>query len=109
MEPAWAFASPLEPESTVEIQEVFEQEPPPSVDVTEGAADAIGPQGAQEPVSDPDNVDQEDEEEEEEEAAPDAGDSLGSWTNSSADGPTNSSADSWNEIGQVLGFLPNGE
>ena len=54
MEPAWAFASPLEPESTVEIQEVFEQEPPPSVDVTEGAADAIGPQGAQEPVSDRD-------------------------------------------------------
>ena len=111
MEPAWSIrVSPPPAESTVEIQEVEEHDPPPSVDVTEGAAEAIGPQGVQELVSDPDNVDHEEEEEEEEEAAPDPGDAIGSSTNSSADGTDGTgTSDSWNKIGQTLGCLANGE
>ena len=109
MEPAWSIrVSPPPAESTVEIQEVEEHDPPPSVDVTEGAAEAIGPQGVQELVSDPDNVDHE--EEEEEEAEPDTGDAIGSSTNSSADGTDGTgTSDSWNKIGQTLGCLANGE
>ena len=99
MEPAWSIrVSPPPAESTVEIQEVEEHDPPPSVDVTEGAAEAI------EPVQD------HAEEEEEEEAAPVCGDAIGSSTNSSADGTDGTgTSDSWNKIGQTLGCLANGE